>query len=330
MSDAQRLALLSDRPQGSIGVLGAEAEPGWADFPDLVFEQRDRVAFERMQGMGLHVVPKLEEPVDALIVSLGKSRQQNLGRIARAARLLPAGAELIVSGQKTAGIDSLLKQLRSRMTLGEVTSKAHGKIVALTLPDDAAALTEDWHRAAQPAIRDGFATAPGMFSADGPDPGSVALADRFDAALSGRVADLGAGWGWLSAQALAAAPAIESIALYETDADALDAARRNVDDPRAEYHWADVTALPASGDADWVIMNPPFHASRAAEPELGRAFLAAAARVLKPSGTALIVANRHLPYESALDAHFRDWTEQPGPAAFKIFSARRPKTPARR
>ena len=51
-----------------------------------------------------------------------------------------------------------------------------------------------------------------------------------------------------------------------------------------------------------MIMNPPFHQGRAAEPDLGAAFIAAAARILKPHGRLMMVANRQLPYEAALDA----------------------------
>ena len=64
-----------------------------------------------------------------------------------------------------------------------------------------------------------------MFSPDGPDPGSLRLAAAFEGRLKGRVADLGAGWGWLAHAALARCPAITAIDLYEADANALDAAR---------------------------------------------------------------------------------------------------------
>jgi 16S rRNA (guanine1207-N2)-methyltransferase len=37
-----------------------------------------------------------------------------------------------------------------------------------------------------------------------------------------------------------------------------------------------------------------------------------------------LVANRHLPYERSLRAAFTEVTELPGPAAFKLFCARKP------
>src|SRR3546814_9644828 len=38
--------------------------------------------------------------------------------------------------------------------------------------------------------------------------------------------------------------------------------------------------------------------------DIGRRFIAVAAEVLKPGGRLWLVANRHLPYESVLDASF--------------------------
>jgi 16S rRNA (guanine1207-N2)-methyltransferase len=72
-------------------------------------------------------------------------------------------------------------------------------------------------------------------------------------------------------------------------------------------------------------MNPPFHAGRAADPALGRAFIAAAARMLSPTGQLWLVANRHLAYETALQEHFRQVAEIGGDPSFRIMHAARPK-----
>lgn len=327
MSDPQRLDLSGiDLSGRTVGCIGADPDAGWQDFPGIVFEQRDRVDFARMQDVRLEVVERLDGPFGAMIVSLGRSRAANLGRIARALRLLGPDGRLIVTGQKVAGVDSLLKQVRGVLPVGEVLSKAHGKLFEVEVTDGAVTATEAWHEAAQPApIDGGWITAPGMFSADAPDPGSVLLAGQFDGRIRGHVADLGAGWGWLAAALLAAAPEITTLDLHEADADALDAARRNVTDPRARFHWSDVTALPASRDHDWVVSNPPFHHGRAADPVLGRRFIERAAGLLKPSGKALFVANRQLPYEAQLTEAFKHWEELPGTGAFKLFAAERPK-----
>ena len=63
---------------------------------------------------------------------------------------------------------------------------------------------------------------------------------------------------------------------------------------------------------------------RAADPSLGRAFIAAAARLLAPQGGLWLVANRHLPYEAALAEAFGEVQEIAGDASFKVIEARRP------
>ena len=67
--------------------------------------------------------------------------------------------------------------------------------------------------------------------------------------------------------------------------------------------WHDVTlGLPERYDA--IVSNPPFHQGRADLPQLGQAFIASAADALYANGPLLLVANRHLPYESLLRARF--------------------------
>ena len=71
-----------------------------------------------------------------------------------------------------------------------------------------------------------------------------------------------------------------------------------------------------------MIANPPFHQGRAAEPDLGAAFIAAAARILTPAGRLLMVANRQLPYEATLDAAFRHWEKLAEDGAYKVMRGR--------
>jgi 16S rRNA (guanine1207-N2)-methyltransferase len=71
-------------------------------------------------------------------------------------------------------------------------------------------------------------------------------------------------------------------------------------------------------------MNPPFHAGRATDPSLGRAFIQSAARILAPNGKLWMVANRHLPYETTLSECFRNVDMIGGNGAFKVFHANRP------
>ena len=71
-------------------------------------------------------------------------------------------------------------------------------------------------------------------------------------------------------------------------------------------------------------MNPPFHVARAADPNLGLAFLTAAQRGLSPSGTLWLVANRQLPYVAHLKTLFRQVDDLGGDAVFRLISASYP------
>ena len=229
---------------------------------------------------------------------------------------------VIVDGNKTDGIDSIYKDVRRRVDiLGQMT-KAHGRIFWF-MPD--ADTFADW-QAPLTQKADGYQTAPGVFSADGIDPASKALIAALPARLGRNVVDLGAGWGYLSAKVLANDPKIETLDLVEADHVALNCARANVTDPRARFHWGDALDWTASGAVDTVIMNPPFHTGRTADPSLGRGFIATAARILTSSGTLWMVANRHLPYEAAMDGLFTEIREVAGDTRFKVLRASRPKS----
>ena len=147
--------------------------------------------------------------------------------------------------------------------------------------------------------------------------------------MKGQVVDLGAGWGFLSAHVLAHED-VTAVHLVEAGNMALECARHNVTDPRAQFYWADATDWTTTERIDTVVMNPPFHTGRAAEPAIGQAFVAAAARLLSGNGALWMVANRHLPYEVELKNRFADVEEIGGDARFKLFHARKPLRQKRR
>lgn len=294
----------------------------------LIVEQPFRPDFEALAAEGLRVVEHADGPAAMVLVLASRARARTMGDVARALKALSPGALLALDGAKTDGIDALARHIAGAIPLEGQVTKAHGRLVWLRRPGVLPAAVSHWAAAAAPQRNSaGFETAPGMFSPDGADPGSARLAAQFDGRLHGRVADLGAGWGWLSVEALTRCPDIVSIGLFEADAAALAAARRNVRDPRAAFHWSDVQTLRGDVDRfDAVISNPPFHTGRAAEPALGVAFIAAAARILKPAGLLLLVANRQLPYEAPLAAGFGRVEVLDEDQWFKVFAASRPRT----
>lgn len=292
---------------------------------DLAGLPKDRVEvvtgfrpdYDWFAARGYQVAARPEGSYAAAVVCLPRSRAQARALIAEAAGLVVAGGPVAVDGQKTDGVDALLKELRGRVDLSEALSKAHGKIAVFP----AGPGLEDW--ADLPAEVEGFRTVAGVFSADGIDRGSAMLAAALPAEMKGKVADLGAGWGYLS-RAVLMREGVRECHLVEAEADALDCARVNVADERAQFHWADVTTVRLPKLMEHVVMNPPFHAGRDADPALGLAFIGAAARALAPDGTLWLVANRHLPYDRALGTLFREVQEIGGDAAFRVIRAAYP------
>ncbi|MEO0664187.1 MAG: methyltransferase [Pseudomonadota bacterium] len=283
--------------------------------PDCVIETPDiRVAEHFAKTHSVN--PETHAEYTAVLVVLPRSKDLARDLIATSFVLAP---RVLVDGQKTDGVDSLWRACRERADVGGSVTKAHGRLFWMTGEADAFA---DWLYVPPDAY--GFTLAPGVFSADGIDPGSYALAEVLPERFEGPVIDLGAGWGYLSA--VAEARGATEIDMVEANAMALACAEANTQHARG--HWADATRWRPAEKARHVIMNPPFHEGRRGVPELGQAFIANAARCLLPSGALWMVANRHLPYEETLSQHFSKVTELKGPPgtdAFKLFHATRPK-----
>jgi len=304
---------LSPLPRGRVTVLTG-FRPDHDHFRDLGWE----TAPDASPDAPPPAVPPPAAPYVAGLVCLTRSRAQARALLARAADEVAPGGPIAVDGQKTDGIDSILRELGRRVPLSEPIAKAHGKIAVFA----AGPGLEDWR--ARDRDLGGFVTRPGVFSADGPDRGSELLAQALPERLGPWVVDLGAGWGYLG-RAILAREGVRHLDLVEAEAEALACARRNITDPRARFHWEDARSFRPGGAVDAVVANPPFHTGRRPDPALGEDFVAAAARMLAPGGTLWLVANRHLPYDRALAANFSQVEAAGGDASFRIIRATRPR-----
>lgn len=305
---------LGGLPAGRVLVLHPRAGMDLSALSDLQIVQPFKPDHDAFARLGLPVGLAAEGEFAAALVCATRSKDETRGLIAQAASRAPL---VLVDGQKTDGIESLLRDVRKRAAIDFVVSKAHGKLFAFEGGD-----FSDWVPKATEFA--GFRTVPGVFSADGIDPGSAMLAEALPEKLPAKMGDLGAGWGYL-ARAVLQRPSVEQLHLVEADARALDLARENVSDPRAMFHWADAREATLPDRLGGIVMNPPFHQGRAADPGLGRAFIASAKRLLAPHGRLWCVANRHLPYEADLDASFAQVTEIGGDRRYKLLCAEKPR-----
>ncbi|RFC68608.1 MULTISPECIES: class I SAM-dependent methyltransferase [Mesorhizobium] len=312
-------------------VFGAERDfqvPQYFD-AKLTLVQGFRPDFLVLERRGFSVAPVPDGGnYESAIILAGKHRGQNERWLAESILRLVPGGLIVVAGGKDEGAASLRKRLEKEVPLGGHLSKNHGVVFWLYRSAQADAYADSIVRQQDNALLvDGkFETAPGMFSHDRIDVGSRLLADRLPAGLHGVTADFCAGWGYLSA-VLAESSKFSRIDLYEADYASVEAARRNMarlaSAQGTNFHWCDLTAERVERIYDLIVMNPPFHAGRAADPALGQALIRAAASALKPRGKLFMVANRGLPYEAILKTQFHACETIADEKGFRVYAATR-------
>ena len=286
-----------------------------------VCEQTFKPYADALVRGGLNVVdPLLDEATAdsqyALVVVLPpRQRDEARALFARAVRHVAPGGIVLASVMNAEGARSSETDL-VRLTGATQSLSKHKCRVFWTAPLTTQVdqdLQAEWAQLdALQAIVDGhFVSRPGLFAWNRIDPASVLLAAHLPPTLAGKIADLGAGYGYLAAEILRRCAQVTALDLYEAEARALEPARINiakaisecVDMVTTNVIWHDVcVGLPKRYDA--IVSNPPFHLGRADRPELGRAFINVAADALLPGGRFWLVANRHLAYETTLAARF--------------------------
>lgn len=316
------------------GALFLRARDGWPlhqrAWPGLACEQSFKPEADALQRSGLTLIGEDDSTTYPLVLLLPpRQREEARTLFARALERTQAGGIVVACMPNSEGAKSGEADLASIAGPVQTLSKNHCRVFwtqPLQGPVDPA-LAAAWRTLDAPRpIADGrFLSRPGVFAWDRIDRASALLAAHLPHDFSGRGADLGAGYGYLAAEVLAHCPAVTAFDLYEAEARALELARTNLSAHAVRaalgFHWHDVTTgLPHR--YDFIVSNPPFHAQgRADRPDIGRRFIAAAAEALKPGGRLWLVANRHLPYESVLDANFgrvRIVAQQDG---FKVIEA---------
>nr|WP_211200147.1 class I SAM-dependent methyltransferase [Rhodanobacter sp. B2A1Ga4] len=306
--------------------LRQRAQPGW------LCEQGFLPFADELGRHGLRVGEAAADEKFPLVLLL-PSRQRDEARalFARALRQLAPGGTVLAAMPNAEGAKSGEADLAKLS--GAVQHLSKHKCRAFWSTPQPADVDQDllaaWLALDEPrSIADGYLSRPGLFAWDRIDPASALLAEHLPADLHGRVADLGAGYGYLSTQVVARCPRVEAIDLYEAEARALEPARLNLARAQREcarelavtVYWHDVTrGLAQRYDA--IVSNPPFHQGRADLPELGRAFIVSAAEALLPDGRLLLVANRHLPYEAVLASRFHEVRTLVVQEGFKVIEA---------
>lgn len=302
------------------------AQPGW------LCEQSFMPFADELSRNGLRVGEPADDEVFPLVLVLPpRQRDEARALFARALRHTAPGGIVLAAMPNNEGAKSGEADLAKLVGAVQHLSKHKCRVFwgAPNAADIDQTLLADWLALDAPrTIVDGYVSRPGLFAWDRIDRASALLAAHLPGDLHGRVADLGAGYGYLASEVIARCPNVSAIDLYEAEARALEPARVNLARAKRECgrelgvaaYWHDVThGLPQRYDA--IVSNPPFHQGRADLPELGQAFIISAAEALQPAGRLFIVANRHLPYEAILTSRFREVRSVVVQEGFKVIEA---------
>lgn len=302
------------------------AQPGW------LCEQDFKPFADELARTGMQVgEPAAGELFRLVLVLPPRQRDEARALFARALTHVAPGGSVLASMPNAEGAKSGEADLARLAGPVQHLSKHKCRVFWSTPVADRIdqTLLAEWLALDAPReIVDGYVSRPGLFAWNRIDRASALLAGHLPDDLHGRVADLGAGYGYLACQVIARCPKVGAIDLYEAEARAIEPARTNLARARREsgreaelaVHWHDVTGG-LSQRYDAIVSNPPFHQGRADLPELGRAFIVSAADALVPDGRLLLVANRHLPYEAILGARFREVRHLVAQEGFKVIEA---------
>ena len=244
--------------------------------------------------------------------------------LAQALRALKVGGELTAVAPKDKGGLRLRKELAGFGCDVAEQALRHQRLCTCLRPEAPEGLAEAIAAGGpQTPARLGLSSQPGVFSWDRPDPGSAILA-RHLGGLAGAGADLGCGVGVLALALLGATPKITALALVDIDRRAIEAARRNVADPRASFLQADLREpAPTLSKLDFVVTNPPFHDGGEEDRGLGQAFVRRASASLRRGGVLRLVANIGLPYEATLAESFDQLRRLEQSGGYKVLEGRR-------
>lgn len=293
----------------------------------LVCEQSFRPEHDALERAGFPTRPAGEDSFPMVLLLPPRQREEARALLAQALERTTPGGSIVAAMPNDAGARSGQADFEALLGSATVQSKYKCRVFWAKVDQADAALAAAWRGldAARPILGGPRISRPGVFAWDRVDRASALLARHLPATLAGHGADLGAGWGYLSAQVLERCPGVTALDVIEAELRALDCARANLaaHAPRValDYLWHDVTAgLPHR--YDFVVSNPPFHALRGEpRPSIGRAFIDAAADALRPGGSLWLVANRQLPYEEILGARFTQAREVAQEGGFKVITA---------
>jgi 16S rRNA (guanine1207-N2)-methyltransferase len=319
----ETLFLAVKTPAPGAAFLNARYHPALR--PGMVLQQYFKPYTDELRTKGFETSPDVKtNKVPAVYILLPKNMIEAKHLIARGLSILAEDGQIICAAANDAG-GSRLKKILQSFGLEDIHELSKNKARAASAVKkniSDAALKEALKEGAMQNVLDGsFQSMPGLFAWDRADKGSEILAKYLPGDLKGRGADFGCGYGWLSRHILENCKGVENLICIDADVRAIESCTENLKQfSNVNFVWADLTKEPQKS-LDWIVMNPPFHEGKYTNADIGRAFIATAAKSLKKGGQLWMVANANLPYEDVLKAMFSGVDKLFEGHGFKVFCA---------
>lgn len=273
-------------------------QSGWnSHFSDFDFSHLPRHSLSRI----LLRIPK-EKPLVHYLIN-------------QATELLKDQGELLLIGDKSEGIRSYSKRAKERLGGQLSETKINAGLWFASITYDAQVCgpeLEEHHYNDLRELQDkkgfSFISKPGLYGWQKVDQGSAFLCDELATLLdqplplTGRILDLGCGFGYLSLRSVSQGA---QLTCTDNNAAALRACQANINKQGLS---AEVIASDAGdtlqGRYDTILCNPPFHSGFTTNSDLTSRFVEAAARLLSNEGNACFVVNKHIALEHKAGPHF--------------------------
>lgn len=265
---------------------------------------------------------------DACFVFLSKQKDRALYDVADAVNHLEQGGHIVLCAAKNAGGERLQKISDALgLDIVQSLSKFHCKYVLAKKGKGIRLDVVDTFLKAGDfqTNKYGYRVRPGVFGWSKIDKGSSLLVNTLPDTLSGRGADFGCGYGYLTDQILSKCSGVTYMGCIDCDYDAVMSAEKNLIDRHSgrdvEYLWGDLTRSSLGGTYNFVVMNPPFHEGKNQDLSLPHKMIKTAHDVLGKYGALYMVSNVHLPYEGVLKDLFFEVETLCVKDGFKVFKA---------
>jgi len=282
------------------------ADVGFAAFPDLAIQDYDWIVVnlprqKKLLGMLLHC----------------------------AASLLAQDGSLWLAGENKAGIKSAERHLKRYFgQVRKLDNARHCTLLEARAAIQHETFTPSFYREQWPLSCGNsnitIVSYPGIFAHGRLDSGTELLLESIrNLDIQGDVLDFGCGAGVIGI-CIAANKQDTTVTFLDTNALALMGCEESLDTSGQTGRILASDGLAELQDSyDLVISNPPIHAGVKTDNHMSQHLLESVHEYIKPNGSMIIVANRHLPYEKWLAQTFNTVSELASNDHFKVISAHR-------